>query len=98
MLTMRLIDADELRAGWLEWNPYEIIEANTVLESIDEQATLTPPVRTGRWIQKGDMPIVCSECASYAYTEGDYRQVETNYCPDCGAYMRPTGSEEGKEK
>lgn len=37
---MRLIDADELREAWLEWNPYEIIEANTVLESIDWVETI----------------------------------------------------------
>lgn len=34
-----MIDADALRESWLDWNPYEIIEANTVLESIDEAPT-----------------------------------------------------------
>ena len=36
----RLIDADALRESWLDWNPYEIIEANTVLESIDAAPTV----------------------------------------------------------
>ena len=43
----RLIDADALRESWLDWNPYEIIEANTVLESIDAAPTIdaVPVVR-----------------------------------------------------
>lgn len=43
----RLIDADALRESWLDWNPYEIIEANTVLESIDQTPTVdaVPVVR-----------------------------------------------------
>ena len=43
----RLIDADALRESWLDWNPYEIIEANTVLESIDAAPTVdsVPVVR-----------------------------------------------------
>lgn len=50
---MRLIDADELREAWLEWNPYEIIEANTVLESID-------------WVETIDAVEVvrCKDCKS----------------------------------
>lgn len=47
----RLIDADALRESWLDWNPYEIIEANTVLESIDAAPTVD------------SVPVVrCREC------------------------------------
>ena len=47
----RLIEADALRESWLDWNPYEIIEANTVLESIDAAPTVD------------SVPVVrCREC------------------------------------
>lgn len=42
--------------------------------------------RKGRWINK-DVGWVCSECGADAMTEGDYRQVRSNYCPNCGAKM-----------
>ena len=88
---MRLIDADELREAWLEWNPYEIIEANTVLESIDQAETIDAvEVVHGRWANNGISELmlckctVCgSPCSAYAF----------NYCPNCGAKM--DGDENG---
>lgn len=44
-------------------------------------------VRHGRWVYGEDDNIQCSICGHDAYTEGDYRQVKTNYCPNCGARM-----------
>lgn len=53
----RLIDADALRESWLDWNPYEIIEANTVLESIDAAPTVDA------------VPVVrCRECQHWKPT------------------------------
>lgn len=45
------------------------------------------PVRHGRWVYGEDVDIQCSICGHDAYTEGDYRQVKTSYCPNCGAKM-----------
>jgi DNA-directed RNA polymerase subunit RPC12/RpoP len=84
---MRLIDADALREEWLEWNPCETIEANTVLYSIDEQPTIDPeslrPV--GHWECKAEPFYICSNCK---------KEVEMfacddmmDYCPRCGARM-----------
>lgn len=42
--------------------------------------------RQGRWINE-DVDWVCSECGADAMTQGDYRQVRSNYCPNCGAKM-----------
>lgn len=47
----RLIDADDLRADWVDWNPYDPIEANTVLYSIDDQPTVEPQPQ---WISVKD--------------------------------------------
>lgn len=44
------------------------------------------PVVHGRWIAH-DMGWVCSKCGEDAMTDGDYRQVMSNYCPKCGARM-----------
>lgn len=89
---MRLIDADALREGWLEWNPYEIIEANTVLDSIDEQPTIDPESLKpqGEWrrrktsySQTGFIDE-CSVCGNRLVHLG----CKTNYCPNCGARMK----------
>lgn len=49
------------------------------------------PVRRGRWIttrtQEHDGEMYCNQCDCDAPTEGDYRQVKTNFCPHCGAKM-----------
>lgn len=49
------------------------------------------PVRRGRWIttrtQEHDGEMYCNQCDRDAPTEGDYRQVKTNFCPHCGAKM-----------
>lgn len=47
--------------------------------------------KEGVWIttrtEYHDGEIYCSVCDFDAPTEGDYRQVKTNYCPNCGARM-----------
>ena len=92
MAEQRLIDANALREGWLEWNPYETIEANTVLYSIDEQPTIDPeslrPV--GRWEYKPDMydnnTYECSECGgAWTIIDGTPADHDMLYCPHCGA-------------
>ena len=45
------------------------------------------PVVHGRWVYGEDVDIQCSVCGADAFTEGDYRQVKSRYCPDCGAKM-----------
>lgn len=70
---MRLIDADALREGWLDWDPYDEIEANTVLYSIDEQPTIdAEPVRHRQWALEAHNERV------------NYRWSVTAKCPECG--------------
>ena len=45
------------------------------------------PVVHGRWVYGEDVDIQCSVCGADALTEGDYRQVKSRYCPNCGAKM-----------
>lgn len=45
------------------------------------------PVVHGRWVYGEDVDIECSHCGRDALTEGDYRQVRSNFCPHCGAKM-----------
>ena len=51
-----------------------------------------PERKRGKWITTRtwahDGEIYCDQCESDAPTEGDYRQVKTNFCPNCGADMR----------
>lgn len=91
----RLIDADALRESWFDWNPYEIIEANTVLESIDQTPTVDAvPVVHGRWKRSEDdycgvNIIKCSICRKeWCFECGDdVFDLNYHYCPNCGAKM-----------
>ena len=59
-----------------------------VMIDIDEvPAEDVAPVVHGRWVYGEDVDIQCSVCGADAFTEGDYRQVKSRYCPNCGAKM-----------
>ena len=59
-----------------------------VMIDIDEvPAADVAPVVHGRWVYGEDVDIQCSVCGADAFTEGDYRQVKSRYCPNCGAKM-----------
>ena len=52
------------------------------------------PVRHGRWIDKGEYSV-CTECGGRSGTQYDGVEpipLMTQFCPNCGAYMR--GEEE----
>ena len=71
--------------------PYCVVACQD-FDVIDRQPTIDAvPVVHGEWTTKRtwqhDGEIYCSVCDSNAPTEGDYRQVKTNYCPNCGAKM-----------
>lgn len=61
------------------------LQMKRMVESVP--AADVAPVRHGRWVYGEDVDIQCSICGHDAYTEGDYRQVKTSYCPNCGAKM-----------
>ena len=59
-----------------------------VMIDIDEvSAADVAPVVHARWIYGEDVDIQCSACGADALTEGDYRQIKSRYCPNCGAKM-----------
>lgn len=69
-------------------NPYLFNITQRIFDIISEiPAADVVPVVHGRWVYGEDDNIQCSICGHDAYTEGDYRQVKTNYCPNCGARM-----------
>ena len=67
-------------------------KVNTPYRSTPEEAFAAAMKRCrakGEWVyEEENDDWVCSVCGHDAYTEGDYRQVRTNFCPDCGADMR----------
>lgn len=56
-------------------------------EIAHHKATDVAPVVHGKWIYGEDIDIQCSVCGADALTEGDYRQIKSRYCPNCGAKM-----------
>lgn len=95
----RLIDADAAEKYWSEvLNVPRYCDDyakgfQTGLKAILKRPTIeAEPVRHGRWVHNVDYEewaerYVCSECNRNAPTDGDYRQVLTDYCPKCGAKM-----------
>lgn len=94
---MRLINADVMRADWLENGQNEYVyDTNAVLDSIDEQPTIeAEPVRHGRWEKictsywrwKHDGAHVVNR---FKYKHNDCGKVVGKaepYCPNCGAKM-----------
>ena len=65
--------------------PFEKNEAIRRIE--DSTPAGVAPVVQGRWVYGEDVDIQCSVCGADAFTEGDYRQVKSRYCPNCGAKM-----------
>lgn len=63
--------------------------ALTTMEDImsDIPTADVAPVVHGRWVYGEDVDIQCSVCGADAFTGGDYRQVKSRYCPNCGAKM-----------
>ena len=83
---MRLIDADALPQGRVEWE--DIVYAPTIEAE---------PVRRGRWIDyksrdwSGGGAWKCSSCG-YGYSWAGYHEAnEFSYCPNCGAKMEEQG-------
>lgn len=65
---------------------YDLDEADYVdKEFIEEELKRVPSVqpkqKTGRWFDVGSLSCRCSEC-------GCKNNKESNYCPECGAYMK----------
>lgn len=56
-------------------------------EIAHHKAADVAPVVHGKWAYGEDIDIQCSVCGVDALTEGDYRQVKSRYCPNCGAKM-----------
>ena len=96
----RLIDMDELL------NEFEALKnkAETLRDAIYLDAVMAvidtapiidaAPVVHGEWLFGEDVDIQCSICGADAMTEGDYRQVEYIFCPNCGAKMDLDDSED----
>lgn len=52
---------------------------NSINDVLDKSAQLKQ--KTGYWFDVGSLSCRCSEC-------GCKNNKESNYCPECGAYMK----------
>ena len=87
---MRAIDADALKEDLTRFYDNEV----TARKLIDEQPTIQPEPKRGKWIEaESQCGIKCSKCGypvddfchSIDYIDLDYTP---NYCPNCGRGMR----------
>ena len=104
---MRLIDADALReqiercycdpceAEKRDYNHVRCraCEAGDTLDWVDDSPTIDPGslIPHGRWEVGEDVDIQCSVWGRDALTEGNFIQVRSRYCPNCGAKMDKEG-------
>ena len=100
----RYIDADDLEKAIYKWMPKDQetwmdseippIEnlVVSIMMTIEEQETIdAEPVRHGKWIrwrENGIKRCKCSECFT------SYGNMDTPYCPNCGAKMDGERKEE----
>lgn len=96
---MRAIDADELKKCVLKWlpedpcgrqekeMPFETDICVSMLMEIEEQPTIQPEQRTGKWIVPSQVPDMvrgywakCSACGRSTFGGG-------KFCRECGANM-----------
>lgn len=91
---MRLIDADLLMVYLHTQFFYESRDRSRVYKTIQDQPTVQPERKTGRWIYQeppeGYVGIsVCPLCGD----EFNIEPKEYNYCPNCGAKMEEGDTE-----
>lgn len=97
---MRLIDADALKtkiqkikAEALEHGfAPESVCGDILLNFLDNAPTIeAKPVVHAHWINYNDMfPCQCSNCSGFAlsFDIGNYqKEIESDFCPHCGAQM-----------
>ncbi len=88
---MRTIDVDKLvkELDNYKTGNVQYFSFTTLQWLIDNMATVDISViKHGKWVyDEEDEKFRCSECKHSASTDGDYRQVCTPYCQECGAKM-----------
>lgn len=84
---MRLIDADALSKSIKDGDGTPIQKFFADVCVAGAPTVDAAPVVHGKWIYGEDIDIQCSVCGADALTEGDYRQIKSRYCPNCGAKM-----------
>ncbi len=96
---MRLIDANDL-VGEIDVTPYAnsaACERENILEQIELAPTIdAAPVVRGEWLCIGTYPntTICSKCRDIApYEQNSFVEVESPFCPNCGADMRKNGEQ-----
>ena len=93
---MRLIDADKLMHHLSDWALHDNApEIRECMKAVDEQPTAGPQKELhGRWIyyegetiEDGGRCSVC-ECDQPMFIDDwEWKYIETDYCPHCGARM-----------
>lgn len=68
---------------------------------IDDAPTIEPERKPGKWIHHKPFDCehhncnTCIECSCCGTWFGADSYAQTNYCPNCGAYMRGEGGQDG---
>lgn len=91
MSEQRLIDLDTARQDLWDWaedvfsSEPDNSKFNSMLDVIDAQPIIEPPVVHGHWIEpvlmRCEYGCMCSKCENF-------NDVASNFCPNCGADMR----------
>lgn len=92
---MRLIDADRLLSDRMKKMYYHLPNGDTAIPLIDiEHAPTIEERKKGKWIHHKPFDCehhncnTCIECSCCGTWFGADSYAQTNYCPNCGAYMK----------
>ena len=86
------LSANYTAVGKREWHPH-VRECQKEIECLP---SAQPERKKGEWIHKPDIYLdeqtwECSECGEpWIFIDGTPSENNANYCPNCGADMRPT--------
>ena len=85
-MKMRLIDADALWKNITKKYDYAP-DWDGIAETIDEQPTIEPERKKGKWILHKDGSGTCDQCSIKQIAVWDYDGWQ-NFCGHCGSDMR----------
>lgn len=80
-LISRQAAIDSLLDALYDLDEHDFVDKVFIEEELKRVPNIQSKQKTGHWFDVGSLSCRCSEC-------GCKNNKESNYCPECGAYMK----------